>query len=166
MGIDMLDAHTVEGKARREAVEKREKAGMGFKPTAVHVSGGGGRRPTATIGGQIDNSGARADGKPKPVDIYREKMAKMEAQAVSHRPRAKMTSTVGVLGSGPAEGHVSDENESPATAAPVSKAASAASSGDNDMRAARAAHFEKMFKEQEAKKKAAAEKAGFVSAPV
>jgi len=46
MGFSTLDAHTVEGKARREAAEKREKAGgntHGMK--LVHVSGGGGRVP-------------------------------------------------------------------------------------------------------------------------
>jgi len=44
MGFSTLDAHTAEGKARREAAEKRESAGgNAHKMNLVHVSGGGGR---------------------------------------------------------------------------------------------------------------------------
>ena len=128
MGLDMLDQHTVEGKARREAAEKRMKSNNPIKTTAVHVSGGGGR--------------------PKPADIFKEKMAKMEtASTRTHR----IAPTVNVL----------DENSSlthvPST---TNTTASSNNGGGNDMRAARAAHFEKMFADQQAKKKAAAEAAG------
>lgn len=133
MGLDMLDQHTVEGKARRAAAEKRMASNNPIKTTAVHVSGGGGR--------------------PKPADIFKEKMAKME-NAPTHRHR--IAPTVNVL----------DENSSLAHPTPSSSSATLTStttgntSGGGDMRSARAAHFEKMFAEQQAKKKAAAEAAG------
>ena len=44
MGFSTLDSHSAEGKARREAAEKRESAGgNAHKMNLVHVSGGGGR---------------------------------------------------------------------------------------------------------------------------
>ncbi len=136
MGMDMLDQHTAEGKARRAAAEKRiAAAGNPVKTNAVHVSGGGGRAPIAGLGG-----------KPKPADIYRDKMAKMESAPA---PRVKIQASVNVL----------DENVGGGGAA-AAKAASAAAGGGDDVRAARAAHFEKMFAEQQAKKKAAAAAAG------
>lgn len=136
MGMDMLDQHTSEGKARRAAAEKRiAAAGNPVKTTAVHVSGGGGRPPVAGLGG----------GKPKPADIYKEKMAKMESAPA---PRVKLQATVNVL----------DENLGGAGIAAKPSAGGAA--GGDDVRAARAAHFDKMFAEQQAKKKAAAAAAG------
>jgi hypothetical protein len=138
MGMDMLDQHTTEGKARRAAAEKRiAAAGNPVKTTAVHVSGGGGRPPVAGLGG----------GKPKPADIYKEKMAKMESAPA---PRVKLQATVNVL----------DENLGGAGIAAKPSAAGGAAGGGDDVRAARAAHFDKMFAEQQAKKKAAAAAAG------
>ena len=55
MGFSTLDQHTLEGKARREAAEKREKAGgntHGMK--LVHVSGGGGRGNLGGGGGGVE----------------------------------------------------------------------------------------------------------------
>ena len=134
MGTDKLDQQTAEGKARHAAAEKRMAAGNPVKANAVHVSGGGGR--------------------PKPADIYREKMAKMESAPA---PRVKIQPTVNVL----------DENAGGAAAGAAGKAPAASSSSSasaagpaDDVRAARAAHFEKMFAEQQAKKKAAAAAAG------
>ena len=52
MGFSTLDQHTAEGKARREAAEKREAAGgnaRGMK--LVHVAGGGGRLMAGGEGG-------------------------------------------------------------------------------------------------------------------
>jgi hypothetical protein len=139
MGMDMLDQHTVEGKARRAAAEKRMAAGNGPKTTAVHVTGGGGRAPIAGLGPQ--------GGKPKPADVFREKMAKMEAQA--SRPVKNHT-----------KGSTNVLDENTATGGGAGASSSAGGAG-GDMRASRAAHFEKMFAEQQAKKKAAAEAAGF-----
>ncbi len=158
MGMDMLDQHTAEGKARRAAAEKRMAAGNGPKTTSVHVSGGGGRAQIAGFGGEItgprtgSGSGGGGGGKPKPIDIYREKMAKMESAPVRNRTQGST--------------NVLDENR--ASIGGSSKAAGSGSGGGGgggadaaDARAARAAHFEKVFAEQQAKKKAAAEAAGF-----
>lgn len=149
MGFSTLDAHTVEGKARREAANKREAAGgnaVGMK--LVHVSGGGGRPPAhkmsnaniGRLGGDVtfESSGpsARAGGAPPTLGSAPVREAPKAARIVGVE---KLESSSGVLGG--------------SSAANVAGGADAA-------RAARAAHFDKMFAEKAALKAAAVERLG------
>jgi hypothetical protein len=159
MGVDMLDAHTAEGKARREGIEKRERAGgNAYKNTAVHVSGGGGRIAT------LDNPKAKTgrEGRPTPADVFRAKMAAVGGGAAAPAPRASV---------GGSSGHFPTGGTAVVAklgGAPAPKAAPAAAAGEEGkengsgggaaavMRAQRAAHFEALLAEQKAKKAAGA----------
>ena len=185
MGIDMLDAHTAEGKARREGAEKRAAAGgNAYKNTLVHVSGGGGR--VATLDNPKGKSGA--EGRPTPADVFRAKMAKVEAL---NAPAAR-SSMGGTSGGGASSAHFAGGGGklggggggggAPAPAPPPRPRVSAAEDGKEngaatggstlgggggggakatggsaaDVRAARAAHFEAMLAQQAAKRAAGA----------
>jgi len=180
MGIDMLDAHTAEGKARREGIEKREKAGgNAYKNTMVHVSGGGGR--IATLDNPKGKSGS--EGRPTPADVFKAKMAKAEALngtaprhslgSSSHFASVPTQTTVNRLGSGSSSSTSSSSisaraEEGKENTVSISSGASSGSNkmggtsggggGNNadDVRAKRAAHFEKLAAEAAAKRAAGA----------
>ncbi len=145
MGFSTLDAHSAEGKARREAAEKRESAGgNAHKMNLVHVSGGGGRPPAhkmsnaniGRLGGDVtmESSGAsaRAGGLMPTMGIA---------------PTRGLISATKITGVEKLEGSTA-----------VLGGSNAGNSGD--ARAARAAHFDKIFAEQAAKKAAAVERLG------
>ena len=184
MGIDMLDAHTAEGKARREGAEKRQAAGgNAHKNTLIHVSGGGGR--VATLDNPKGKSGA--EGRPTPADVFRAKMAKVEALngpparaslgggggGASSSHFAGGAGKLGGGGGGAATGAPAPPPRPHASAAQDGKENGAAAGGSAlggkaaggsgggggaqaDMRAARAAHFEAMLAQQAAKRAAGA----------
>jgi hypothetical protein len=173
MGIDMLDAHTAEGKARREGIEKREKAGgNAYKNTMVHVSGGGGR--IATLDNPKGKSGS--EGRPTPADVFKAKMAKAEALngpaprhsmgSSSHFASMPTQTTVNRLGSGSSSSSSSStaassraeegKENSGSTSGGVKMGGSGGGGNADDVRAKRAAHFEKLAAEAAAKRAAGA----------
>jgi hypothetical protein len=148
MGFSTLDAHTAEGKARREAAEKRESAGgNAHKMNLVHVSGGGGRPPAhkmsnANIGRlgadvTFESSGASAryGGAPPTLGVAPGRDAVRASRIVGVE---KLESSSGVLGGG-------------------SAAANAAAGSERERRAA---HFDKIFAEKAAAKAAANDRLG------
>lgn len=134
MGFSTLDAHTAEGKARREAAEKRESAGNGYKMTSVHVAGGGGR--------SMASSGAAPAHRPSASGSLSVSSSAASSAATAQEPRKAITAVLG-------------GNNSAGNAQPLSA---------DEVRAKRAAHFEKMAAEAAAKKHAAAVAAGLRTA--
>lgn len=125
MGFGTLDAHTAEGKARREAAEKRESAGgNAHKMNLVKVTGGGGRH--ADLGGNVSLPLPK---RPAPA-------VSAPSSAGAEAPRARPTASTNVLG-----GNSAASNAQPASA--------------DELRAKRMAYFEAQAAEKEAKKAAA-----------
>lgn len=133
MGFSTLDTHTAEGKARREAAEKRETAGgNAHKMNLVHVSGGGGRSSgTGAAPAHKSAGGAKSLGGSLAVSSS----SAVAAPESSSGSEARKSST-NVLG-----------GSSAVNAQPMS---------DAELRAKRAAHFEKMATDMASAKSSAA----------
>lgn len=164
MGFDLLDQHSLEGKARREAAAKREAAGGGHKMTMVQVTGGGGRSQASARYGGLPPTMAKMPGKEPPKASRVVGLGKLEGGGGVLGSSSSVNSNGGGSSAAGAasRGSAGSLGASAVAAAAPAAGAAAARAPPNAAAAARAAFFEKKFAEEKARKEASSLAAGLL----